>query len=112
MGTPAPGESTPMPGGRTPVPGSETPMHESGETGTGSPRPMNRFLEVDDATRSNSRVGTPRTGAKDPGGDVEMSEEGELDSQVKDTAGMEAKDGQVATPAPPIGAEGERMDES
>lgn len=113
MGTPEPGDATPMPGSSTPIPGGETPMLESGEiVGTSSPRPMNKFLDVDDATRTNSRVGTPRLDAKEPAGDVEMSEESELESQAKDTAGMEAKDEQVETPAAPIGAEAEQMDES
>lgn len=113
MGTPAPGESTPMPSGSTPIPGSQTPMLESGEiAGTSSPRPANKLLDVEDATRNNSRVGTPRVEAKDPAGDVEMGDETDLEPHAKDTSGMEAKDEQVTTPAPPLGAEGEQMDES
>ena len=119
MGTPAPGDATPLPGGSTPMPGGgsggQTPMLESGEIAeTSSPRPTNKFLDVDDATRSNSRVGTPRAEAKDSGTDVEMGEGegGELEPQVKDSQGMEAKDEQVAEPPAAVGAEGEVMDES
>lgn len=113
MGTPAPGEATPLPGGSTPMPGGETPMLESGEIGgTSSPRPTNKFLDVEDATRSNSRVGSPRVGANDPAGDVEMGEGEELEPQAKDSVGMEAKDEQVKEPPAPIGQEGEVMDES
>lgn len=113
MGTPAPGESTPMPGGSTPMLGGATPLLESGEiAGTSSPRPANRFLDVDDATRSNSRVGTPRMEAKDPVGDVEMDHGMQLEPAAKDSSGMEAKDEQVVEPAKPLGEEAEVMDES
>jgi len=113
MGTPAPEAGTPMPGGSTPIPGGETPMPESGEiVGASSPRPVNKFLDVEDTTRGNSRVGSPRMDAKDPAGDVQMGDDDELEAKAKTTAGMEATDNQVTTPAAPIGAEGEAMDET
>ena len=55
-GTPAPGERTPMPlhGSETPLPGAG-----DGETEGHTPRPANRFLDVDDQGRPSSSSGTP-----------------------------------------------------
>ncbi|KAK0307268.1 hypothetical protein LTR01_005914 [Friedmanniomyces endolithicus] len=70
---------TPVPEGRTPMrveDGGQTPMVSSAEVGDGTPvRPINRFLEVDDAvTRGSSRAASPVLQAVDPTVDVEMAE--------------------------------------
>ncbi|KAK0909840.1 hypothetical protein LTR91_019005 [Friedmanniomyces endolithicus] len=70
---------TPVPEGRTPMrvdDGGQTPMVSSAEVGDGTPvRPINRFLEVDDAvTRGSSRAASPVLQAVDPTADVEMAE--------------------------------------
>ncbi|WPH04879.1 Hypothetical protein R9X50_00777600 [Acrodontium crateriforme] len=64
---------TPANGGRTPAREieSETPLPESGDNeGTTPIRPTNRFLDVEDATRSNSRAASPSMSQSD----VKMSE--------------------------------------
>ena len=108
MGTPAPeGGSTPMPGEMER--GGETPMPMSLESGEveGSDdamRPTNKLLSVEDATRANSRTGSPLVQAMEGQLDVEMDEL-PLEPRPKASTGMEATDDQVATPA-------EQMDES
>lgn len=99
VGTPAPDSSTPTHNGL----GGRTPLPESGDAG--DLRPMNKFLDVEDATRASSRIGSPSVRAIDPSqDDVEMTEES-LEPQPKDSRGMEATVDQVITPAAPVGAE-------
>ena len=108
VGTPAAGGGgTPMLGGG----GGETPLPAIAEGGEGE-RPMtNKFLEVEDATRVNSRAQSPMMGGQ---GDVEMEmavldDQAPLEPQVKTTAGMEVTEDQVVTPAEGLA---EQMDES
>ncbi|KAK4548766.1 hypothetical protein LTR36_008539 [Oleoguttula mirabilis] len=91
---------TPAAGGRTPMPdGGETPMLGSGEAGDATPaRPANRLLEIDDATRSSSRVASPSRHAAETPGDVEMAESA-LGTPAKTSMGMEASVAQVVVPA-------------
>ena len=94
MGTPAPEGSTPMPVAAS---GGETPLRPEGELGEGgaTPRPTNKFLEVEDATRVSSRAESP---AVQPDADIEMGEDtAELEPEVKTTGGMEATEEQVKT---------------
>ncbi|KAK1059930.1 hypothetical protein LTR74_012247 [Friedmanniomyces endolithicus] len=104
---------TPVPEGRTPMrvdDDGQTPMVSSAETGDGTPvRPINRFLEVDDAvTRGSSRAASPVLQAADPTADVEMAETGEKQPAPKDSAVMEETVKQVAEHAED---EAETMDE-
>ncbi|KAK1062236.1 hypothetical protein LTR12_017309 [Friedmanniomyces endolithicus] len=95
---------TPVPEGRTPMrvdDGGQTPMISSAEIGDGTPvRPINRFLEVDDAvTRGSSRAASPVLQAVDPTADVEMAETletGNKQPMPKDSAVMEETVKQVA----------------
>ncbi|KAK1082518.1 hypothetical protein LTR33_003870 [Friedmanniomyces endolithicus] len=107
---------TPVPEGRTPMrvdDGGQTPMVSSPETGDGTPaRPINRFLEVDDAvTRASSRAASPVLQAVDPTADVEMAETletGNKQPAPKDSAVMEETVKQVAEHAEDVP---ETMDE-
>ncbi|KAK0274918.1 hypothetical protein LTR35_011340 [Friedmanniomyces endolithicus] len=104
---------TPVPEGRTPMrvdDDGQTPMVSSAETGDGTPvRPINRFLEVDDAVaRGSSRAASPVLQAADPTADVEMAETGEKQPAPKDSAVMEETVKQVAEHAED---EAETMDE-
>lgn len=69
---------SPAPDGRTPrrADGGETPVPASIEDGERtSARPVNKFLDVDDATRLSSRAASPsRVTEEQAGPDVEMSE--------------------------------------
>lgn len=108
MGTPAPEE------GSTPRPeeGGATPMPDSGGDGGATPRPANRFLEVEDSTRNHSRTASPARHAGDSQLDIEMVEstlEPETEAQPKTSTGMEATAEQVAQPAEGVN---ETMDES
>ncbi|TKA83699.1 hypothetical protein B0A55_00286 [Friedmanniomyces simplex] len=98
---------TPVPEGRTPMRldnGGQTPLMGSAETGEGTPaRPVNRFLEVEDAvTRGSSRATSPFLQPVDPAADVEMAETLETTTEQpppKASTGMEASVKQVVEPA-------------
>ena len=103
MATPAPGGATPMHGG------GETPMPDTGESEDTTPaRPVNRFLDVDDATRASSGGGSPLRQATETTADVEMAEP-DLDAPAKTSGGMEATAKQVTKPAEGVA---DRMDET
>ncbi|KAK3709019.1 hypothetical protein LTR37_011183 [Vermiconidia calcicola] len=126
LGTPVPDGRTPMPadgGGHTPLradvdthtprPGGQTPFLE----GAASPsRPTNKFLDVEDVTRSSSRAGSPMAQASQPQEDVDMVVEDQagsstLQEQAEDemTVGPgENKQEEAATPV----VETEVMDET
>ncbi|KAK3674443.1 hypothetical protein LTR78_005529 [Recurvomyces mirabilis] len=96
LGTPAPDGRTPLraDGGQTPMPVTET----GDDT---SVRPINRFLEVEGATRPGSCAASPaRQGGAAAGGDVDMAEilndNGEPPPQG--SAGLEASVNQVVEP--------------
>lgn len=100
-GTPAPGGVTPLHGG------GETPLPGSGEAGGATPaRPNNRLLDVEDATRTSSRAGSPPQQTAEASVDVDMLEH---EGPPKDSKGMEATVQQVAEPAEGMN---EKMDES
>lgn len=69
---------SPAPDGRSPRPmdaGDGTPLPESGEAGSSTPaRLSNRLLDIDETTRTNSRVSSPLIPALEPQDDVEMTE--------------------------------------
>ncbi|EME42506.1 hypothetical protein DOTSEDRAFT_73374 [Dothistroma septosporum NZE10] len=99
MGTPAPEGRSPQPtdtGDRTPAVGS------GADAGDGTPHPTNRFLDVDNATRSNSRVSSPSMQATQTQDDVDMGDSGLSISgeaqQPPTTEGMTVTADQVATP--------------
>ncbi|KAK3718011.1 hypothetical protein LTR37_005437 [Vermiconidia calcicola] len=121
LGTPVPDGRTPMAadgGGHTPLradvsahtprPGGETPLLE----GAASPsRPTNKFLDVEDATRSSSRAGSPMAQASQPQGDVDMMVEDQTESptlQRQTVSPGEEQQEKAATPA----VETEVMDET
>ena len=62
--------------GRTPLLGGDTPLPDGGaETGEATPaRPTNRFLDIDDSTRSGSRAASPARRNNEAISDVEMAE--------------------------------------
>lgn len=90
--------NSPAPDGRSPQQsdiGGGTPMREGGEGDGATPRPPNKFLEVDDATRTNSRISSPLVQPTQVQEDVEMGEQ-------KATESMEATEAntpQISTPA-------------
>ncbi|KAK4613684.1 THO complex subunit mft1 [Fulvia fulva] len=100
MGTPAPEGRSPQPtdtGDRTPMVGG------GGDVGDATPRPTNKFLEVDDATRSNSRIASPSMQATQSQDDVDMGDaslsiSGEPQQPSKTSEGMDVAIDQVATP--------------
>ncbi|KAF2173507.1 hypothetical protein M409DRAFT_15787 [Zasmidium cellare ATCC 36951] len=83
--------------------GGATPMHDGGEGGA-TPRPANKFLEVDEATRTNSRVSSPHVQATQVQDDIEMGEASIADSSANEqkvAESMEATETntpQVSTP--------------
>jgi hypothetical protein len=94
---------TPAAGGRTPMPeGGRTPMLEGSDA---TPLPTNRFLDVEDATRTNSRAVSPLRQEETQGEDVDMSGigEGEDESAMAEAAGQ---------PIEQVEAVAEQMDES
>ncbi|CAK1367428.1 hypothetical protein CB0940_10708 [Cercospora beticola] len=106
------GRNTPMQDGRSPQPAEAsdaTPMPDSGEAGEGSfegtpARPTNKFLEVDDATRSGSRVSSPLSQPAHMPDDVDMG-----DTPLATAETPSNGEAQVATPSD---AMAETMDES
>lgn len=99
---------SPAPDGRSPQQsdlGGGTPMHDVGE-GDATPRPpSNKFLDVDDATRTTSRVSSPLVQPIQVQDDVEMGETSISDpaaTEAKATESIEATEAstpQVSTPA-------------
>lgn len=105
------GANTPAQGGRSPQPveGDATPLQESGEAGDSTPaRPANKFLEVDDSTRTQSRVSSPLAQATNLQDDVYMAET-PLDGGEQAPASASVDASAVATPAQDIA---ETMDET
>lgn len=83
--------------------GGGTPMHDAGDGGA-TPRPANKFLEVDDAMRTNSRSGSPLVQPTQVQDDIEMGESSIGDSANEQKLGdsmeaTEANTPQVSTPA-------------
>ncbi|SMY25576.1 unnamed protein product [Zymoseptoria tritici ST99CH_1A5] len=99
--------------GRSPRPadtGNATPMVESGEGGGATPaRPTNRLLDVDEATRSSSRTGSPLAQPVQMPDDVDMTEGGTAESRPSTAHGLEASADQAGTPMADVA---ESMDES
>lgn len=102
---------SPVPDGRSPQQsdlGGGTPMHEGEGEGGATPRPTNKFLDVDDATRTSSRVSSPLVQPTQVQDDVEMGDASIVDtiaSEHKVTESMEATEAstpQVSTPAADI----------
>ncbi|KJX95708.1 hypothetical protein TI39_contig1197g00001 [Zymoseptoria brevis] len=99
--------------GRSPRPadtGNATPKVESGEGGGATPaRPPNRLLDVDEATRSSSRTGSPLAQPGQMPDDVDMTEGGTAESRPSTAHGLEASADQAGTPMADVA---ESMDES
>ncbi|KAF2721012.1 hypothetical protein K431DRAFT_312910 [Polychaeton citri CBS 116435] len=75
IGTPRLDAATPrgIDGGDTPMP-ETSDANEDADTGATASRPHNRFLEVDDANRVSSRIGSPRHQPTESSTDIEMGE--------------------------------------
>lgn len=70
-------QETPLPDGRSPRPaetGDATPLPESEEAGAATPQLNNKLLDLDDTTRTASRVSSPLMPALPERDDVEMNE--------------------------------------
>lgn len=100
---------SPGPDGRSPRPtdmGDSTPMPESGDAGDTTPRPTNKFLDIDDPTRTNSRISSPLVQPTPMQDDVDMEEAniapgtptGQTDELSKSNDGTEMTTDQFATP--------------
>lgn len=70
-------QETPAPDGRSPRPaetGDATPLPEGEEAGSGTPRLTNKLLDIDDTTRTTSRVSSPLVQPTPGQDDVDMTE--------------------------------------
>lgn len=98
------------PDGRSPQPadtGDATPMRDADEAEGGTPRPTNKFLEVDDGTRSASRASSPLQKPVQMQDDVDMAESViEANEENQETSKVESMETttedapqQISTPA-------------